>query len=94
MAVAEAEAHAHEAEEAEAPAMKEAERVESSDSFEFLSVHLHTRHGFTDHKIFVTPADLPADVVTQLSYMIEPDIPELAKLLRGFDESAYRLELN
>ena len=26
--------------------------------------------------------------------MIERDIPELAKLLRGFDESAYMLELN
>ena len=37
--------------------------------------------------------------MTRLSYMIERDIyqshiPELAKLLRGFDESAYRLELN
>ena len=32
--------------------------------------------------------------MTQLSYIVERDIPGLAQLLRGFDESAYRLELN
>ena len=71
-----------------------------SNSFEFLSVHLHTHRGITVHEIFVTPAESTfIDVVTKLSYMIERDIyqshiPELAKLLRGFDESAYRLVLN
>ena len=97
------------------PEMKEAERAHVSlpvrrlsdsfgcgfsNSFEFLSVHLHTRRGITDHRIFVSPANSSfIEVVTELSYMIERDInqshiPELAKLLRGFDESAYRLELN
>jgi hypothetical protein len=59
------------------------------------TVQLHTLNTYTEHTIFVSPTISSfCDVVMRLSYILEHALPGLATVLRGFNESDYKLVLD
>ena len=69
------------------------------ERFEFghtsLFVQLHTLNSYTEHTIFFSPTISSfCDVVMRLSYILEHALPGLATVLRGFNESGYKLVLD